>query len=288
MRQGNGRAIPDLEVARMDNGLKGKHEQLVRILQGYGHVAVAFSGGTDSTLLAKVAHDCLGSNMVAITIAGHATPTAVVEDARAWAQAQGIRHVMMPFDELTIPEFAQNVPDRCYHCKKALFTTMAGIAREEGCTCVADGTNVDDEGDYRPGMRALAELGIASPLREAGFTKADVRALSKQLDLPTWNLPSAACLASRFAYGERITRQKLERVERAEDHLHTLGLGQLRVRVHGERGELARIEVEPDVIARLASPHVRDEVVLSLRSVGFTYVSLDLVGFRSGAMNEVL
>ena len=153
---------------------------------------------------------------------------------------------------------------------------------------VADGTNVDDEGDYRPGMRALAELGIASPLREAGFTKADVRALSKQLDLPTWNMPSAACLASRFAYGDRITRQKLKRVERAEDCLHALGLGQLRVRVHGERGELARIEVEPDAIVRLASPDVRDEVVSSLRSLGFTYVSLDLVGFRSGAMNEVL
>ena len=272
----------------MDDVLQNKYAELRRMLRELGDVAVAFSGGCDSTLLAKVAHDELGERMMAVTLAGRAAPERVLRDAAAWAQTEGIRHELVSFDELSIPEFAANTPDRCYHCKKALFSAMAQRAALAGFTTLADGTNVDDEGDYRPGMRALAELGVVSPLRLAGFTKAEVRELSRELELPTWNLPAAACLASRFAYGEPITAEKLARVERAEDYLHGLGLGQLRVRAHGSAGELARIEVDAEHIAGLAEPDQREAVVSELRALGFTYVCLDLTGFRSGAMNETL
>ncbi len=272
----------------MDEQLQAKYAALKDALAAYQSVAVAFSGGTDSTLLSKVAHDVLGNAMIAVTIAGAATPSRVVDEAQGWAQREGIRHVRIAFNELKVPEFATNVPDRCYHCKLAIFRTILGQAAQNDCKVVADGSNVDDQGDYRPGLRALAELGIKSPLRDAGFTKGDVRALSRELGLPTWNMPSAACLASRFAYGDPITRKKLERVEKAEDYLHDLGLGQLRVRVHGSEGELARIEVEAERIASLAEPNTRNKIEQQLRSLGFTYVSLDLTGFRSGAMNEAL
>ena len=272
----------------MNEELQRKYKNLRGLILSYGSVAVAFSGGTDSTLLVKVAHDVVGERLVAITLAGNATPASVVRDARAWAAEEGIDHEVVTFDELTVPEFAANVPQRCYFCKKAFFSEIGRVAERKGCAVVADGSNVDDQGDYRPGLRALAELGVASPLRDAGFTKADVRALSRELGLPTWDMPSAACLASRFAYGDSITREKLRRVEEAEEFLRGLGLVQLRVRVHGDAGELARIEVEQEQIARLAKEEVRVQVVERLRELGFSYVSLDLTGFRSGAMNEVL
>ena len=272
----------------MNEELQRKYKNLRGLILSYGSVAVAFSGGADSTLLVKVAHDVVGERLVAITLAGNATPTSVVREARAWAAGEGIDHEVVTFDELTVPEFAANVPQRCYFCKKAIFSEIGRVAERKGCAVVADGSNVDDQGDYRPGLRALAELGVASPLRDAGFTKADVRALSRELGLPTWDMPSAACLASRFAYGDSITREKLRRVEEAEEFLRGLGLVQLRVRVHGDAGELARIEVEQEQIARLAKEEVRVQVVERLRELGFSYVSLDLTGFRSGAMNEVL
>lgn len=268
--------------------LQEKLDSLMHILSQMGSVAVAYSAGVDSTLLATVAHEVLGNNMLAITVAGHSIPAREIERARAFCAERHIPHVVMPFDELAVPGFRDNPKDRCYHCKKELFKRMATLAVEHKMACLVDGSNVDDQGDYRPGLRALSELGIRSPLQEAGLTKAEIRELSRGYGLPTWDMPSAACLASRFAYGEAITLEKLKRVERAEDYLHDLGFVQLRVRVHGAASELARIEVMPDKLAQLADPLTREQVVAHLKELGFTYVTLDLAGFRSGAMNEVL
>ena len=263
-------------------------EALKELIASYGSVAVAYSGGIDSTFLAVVAHDVLGNNMLAVTSAGRVVPQRDIDRTRSFCAERGIAHEVVVFDELEVPGFKENPKDRCYHCKKALFTQMLEAAKRRGITRLVDGSNKDDEGDYRPGLRALGELQIGSPLREVGMTKAQIRELSHAMGLPTWDMPSAACLASRFAYGEVITELKLRRVEQAEDLLHSMGFVQLRVRCHGANGELARIEVDANEIARLAEPALREEVVAKLTELGFKYVSLDLTGFRSGAMNEVL
>ena len=263
-------------------------ERLQELLRKIEKIAVAFSGGVDSTFLAAVAHETLGNQVLAITLAGHAAPQRDIQRTRDFCKERGIAHEVVSYDELSIPQFAANTPDRCYHCKKALFTKMLDVAQAHGISTLVDGSNVDDEGDYRPGMRALSELGIGSPLREAGLTKSQIRTLSRAMNLPTWDMPSAACLASRFSYGQRITAEKLARVGQAEDFLHDLGIAQLRVRVHGDNGELARIEVPESCIEKIASEANRTRIVEYLRTLGFTYVSLDLQGFRSGAMNEVL
>ncbi|MBQ9345988.1 MAG: ATP-dependent sacrificial sulfur transferase LarE [Oscillibacter sp.] len=266
-----------------DAVLAEKTERLQSILTGWGQVAVAFSGGTDSTFLLKTAHDLLGDHAVALTAVSCTLPKREREEAAAFCQREGIRQILCDPHEMEIEGFWTNPPDRCYHCKRGTFSLFREKAAELGFAVVADGSNADDTGDYRPGMRAAAELGIQSPLRDAGLTKADIRALSRRLNLPTWDKPSAACLASRVAYGEAITEEKMRRVDEAEAYLQDLGLRQVRLRVHGD---LARIETVPKSFSLLLSR--REEIAERCASLGFAYVTMDLTGYRTGSMNEVL
>ena len=262
-----------------------KLERLRSLLQDMGSVVVAFSGGVDSTFLLHVANSTLGDRAMAATIRSHMIPDREVKESVDFCRARGIRQKILEIDELEIPNFTDNPPDRCYHCKKALFEKILNFAKDNGFAAVAEGANRDDDGDFRPGHRAVRELGVRSPLHEAGFTKDEIRALSREMGLPTWNRPSFACLASRFPYGERITPAALTRVERAEQWLMDAGLDltQIRVRAHGD---LARIEVQKDAIARIAA-HA-DEINAAFKSFGFAYTTLDLRGYRTGSMNEVL
>jgi len=278
-----------------ENNRETKLERLRAQLREIGSAAVAFSSGVDSTLLLRVAHEELKDRVVAVTIRSHTFPKRELDEAAAFCQAEGVRHEIVDSDELDIPRFAENPPDRCYHCKKAIFGKIVAFARTNGLAAVIEGSNVDDDGDYRPGRRAIRELGrdgacpsqvyVASPLHDAGLTKAEIRALSKKMGLPTADKPSFACLASRFPYGERITATGLERVERAEEWLMDAGLGiaQMRVRSHGD---MARIEVPPKAIPGIAAR--AEEIAAALKSFGFAYVALDLQGYRTGSMNEVL
>lgn len=261
-----------------------KYEKLKEHLKQQGNMGIAFSGGVDSTLLLKVAKEVLGEKVTAITVKSFSFPERERKEAEAFCQREGIRHRLMEFDEFEIAGFAGNPPDRCYLCKKALFGKILLLAKEDKLGNVAEGSNVDDDGDYRPGMRAVRELGVLSPLKEAGFHKREVRELSKWLGLSSWNKPSAACLSTRFVYGEKITKEKLEMADRAEQFLMDLGFHQLRVRIHGEG--LARIEVSPDELE--AAWKKRSEITSVLKKIGFYYVTLDLEGYRTGSMNEVL
>ncbi len=261
------------------------HEKLQALreeLQRHKRVAVAFSAGVDSTFLLKVAHDTLGERAFAITARSCLFPARETDDARDFCRREQIAQILVTHDPFDIEGFRDNPPDRCYRCKRALFRRFAALAAERDATLV-EGSNLDDEGDYRPGMRAIAELGIASPLRAAGLTKADIRALSRELGLATWDKPSFACLASRFVYGETITPERLDMADSAEQRLLNLGFRQFRVRVHGD---LARIEVLPEEFPRLLR-HA-EELHGALRNLGYRYVTLDLGGYQSGSMNRAL
>ena len=266
--------------------LAEKHQRLQQSIARYRTVAVAYSGGVDSTLLLKVAVDCLGSDKVlALTVRSPLHPDFETQESQDLAQQIGARQLLVTKDPLADPEVAANQPRRCYYCKKALYQQLLQLATEHNCEAVLDGSNLDDLDDYRPGQEALGELQIASPLLEAGLSKAEVRLLSKQLQLPSWDKQAFACLASRIPYGIPLTRERLQQVERCEAWLRQQGFSNYRVRYHQE---LARIEIPENEFSRLLDAELRQKLVASFKSSGFTYVSLDLQGYRTGSMNETL
>lgn len=272
----------------MKYAMDAKNEKYLRLkeqLAGCKSMAVAFSGGVDSTFLLTAAYETLEEKAVAVTAAPAFVPPRELEEAAAFCRERGIRQIVIPAEELSIDSIRHNPPDRCYHCKKTIFGKILDIASHEGLAVVAEGSNVDDTGDYRPGMRALQELKICSPLLEAGLTKQEIRDLSRELGLPTWDKPSFACLASRFVYGEPITDEKLRMVDRAEQLLQDLGFGQYRVRIHGN---LARIELLPTELQKATEEETRGKIASKLKEYGFSYVTLDLAGYRTGSMNEGL
>jgi len=262
-----------------------KYDDLKTLLKTYGSVAVAFSSGVDSTFLLYAAKEALGDKAIAVTAHSCSFPERELKETKAFCENHNIRQFVFDSEELDIEGFSQNPKNRCYLCKRELFQKIINIAADNGITVIAEGSNLDDNGDYRPGLRAVAELGIKSPLREIGFTKADIRALSRHLGLPTWNKQSFACLASRFVYGETITEEKLGMVDRAEQLLLDLGFHQMRVRIHGT---MARIEVMPEEFPKLIEEDIRTRITTTLKSIGFTYITMDLIGYRTGSMNEVL
>jgi uncharacterized protein len=266
--------------------LSAKRDRLAAALRAMGRVAIAFSGGIDSTVVAYAAHQELGDNAVAVTADSPSVPRAEVAEARQLAERMGIRHLVVTTDEFADPDYVRNDGARCYFCKSELYGRIESLLPELGMSVICSGANLDDEGDYRPGLKAAAEHRVRHPLQEAGMTKADVRALALAWDLPTWDKPASPCLSSRLAPGVEVTRERTARVEAAEAYLRKLGLRELRVRLH--EGELARIEVPPAELPRIADPAIREALVSYLKDLGYRFVTLDLEGFRSGSLNALV
>lgn len=264
---------------------KEKLDALKEILKSMESAVICFSGGVDSTFLLKVASDVLKDRVMAVTASSSTFPEREMKEAIEFARKLNIKHMVIKSEELEIEGFSKNPKNRCYYCKKELFSKILDIAQKNGFKFVADGANADDTGDYRPGMMAAKELGVRSPLLEAGLTKDDIRELSREMGLNTWNKPSFACLSSRVPYGQEITEAKLHMIDAAEQYLLDLGFRQVRVRHHGE---IARIEVAPEERRKFFDEKVMDSVADRLKNIGFSYVTLDLKGYRTGSMNEVL
>lgn len=262
-----------------------KFEKLKNYLSSLESVVVAFSSGVDSTFLLKTAHDVLGDKVIAVTAESCSFPKRELNEAKLFCQKEGIKHIVVESEELEIDGFCKNPVNRCYLCKKELFEKITEIAKENNIKNIVEGSNIDDNGDYRPGLQAVSELNIKSPLRYAELNKNEIRELSKKLELNTWDKQSFACLSSRFVYGEEITKEKLSMVDKSEQLLLDLGFHQLRVRIHGT---IARIEVLPDEFPKLIEEKNRLKIVTEFEKYGFTYISMDLKGYRTGSMNETL
>jgi uncharacterized protein len=263
-----------------------KRERLLEILRSLDSVAVAFSGGIDSTVVAKAAQLALGDRAVAVTADSPSVPRSELEDARRLAEQIGIRHRIIATQEFEDPDYVRNDGTRCYYCKSELYSRIETLLPLLGVAALCSGANLDDQGDYRPGLKAAAEHAVRHPLQEAGCTKTDVRALARAWNLPTWDKPASPCLSSRLAPGVEVTPERTGRVEAAEVYLRALGYRECRVRLH--EGELARIEVPATELWRLADPAIREGLVRKLKELGFRYITLDLEGFRSGSLNALV
>jgi len=277
------------KVKETNRETKEKYDILLNIIGASDSALIAFSGGVDSTLLAYAAAEALGrENTLCVTARALSFPDRELKDAREFCVEHGIPHEIIDFDELGVEGFAANPPDRCYLCKRALFSSFNNLAKTKGLVNVFEGSNSDDTKDYRPGMRAVSELGVISPLKEAGLTKEEIRSILREIGLPVWEKPPLACLSTRFAYGEEITAEKLIMVGKAEQYLFDKGCIQVRIRIHGTGSYTARIETLPELIEGLAKEPLRSEVESYLKSIGFTWVSLDLTGYITGSMNKAL
>ncbi len=278
--------IKDAARNGMNDELATKRDRLLAILRDLPGVAVALSGGIDSTVVAQAAQFALGDRAVAVTADSASVPRAELAEARSLAQRIGIRHVVVATEEFDDPDYLRNDGTRCYHCKDELYGRIEQILPELKASVICSGANLDDRGDYRPGLTAASEHHVRHPLQEAGFTKSDVRALAREWDLPTWDKPASPCLSSRLAPGLPVTRERTAMVEAAEAHLKSLGLRDCRVRLH--EGDLARIEVPLSEISRMADDTIRNDLSRRLHEIGFRYITLDLDGFRSGSLNDLI